>query len=163
MRDIPGYEGLYAATSCGRVWSYRRKKFLKPGNDGRGYKIVSLSKNGERKTYKIHRLVVETYLPNPDNLPQVNHKDENKANNALQNLEYCDAAYNTNYGTGKERSAKARSKKIQCIETQEVFDSIKDAAKAINRSTGNICDCLAGRNKTTAGYHWKYYDQKEED
>lgn len=88
MRDIPGYEGLYAATEDGRIWSYRRKKFLKPGKGKDGYLYVILCKDGKPKTYRIHRLVAETYLPNPLNLPQVNHLDEDKTNNALPNLEW---------------------------------------------------------------------------
>lgn len=136
MRDIPGYEGLYGITSCGRVWSYRAKKFLKPFDDGRGYKIVVLSKNGKPKKYKIHRLVAEAYLPNPANLPQVNHKDENKANNALPNLEWCDAAYNINY---------SQAKKVICLETGEIFDSITKAAKAVDVAKGNISRCCKGK------------------
>ena len=89
MKDIIGYEGLYAVTSCGKVWSYKSKKFLKPGKRRDGYLHVSLYKGGEGKLYYIHRLVAEAYLPNPNGLQQVNHKDENRENNALQNLEWC--------------------------------------------------------------------------
>lgn len=108
MRDIIGYEGLYAVTSCGRVYSYRAKKFLKPYKNKNGYLYVSLYKDGKQNKYYIHRLVLEAYLPNPANLPQVNHIDENKANNALLNLEWCDAAYNINYSLAK---------KVICVET----------------------------------------------
>ena len=163
MRDIPGYEGLYAATSCGRIWSYRRKIFLKPVKQQNGYLYVSLYKDGTKKDYRVHRLIAATYIPNQNDLPQINHKDEDKTNNSVQNLEYCDAAYNTNYGTGKERAAKARQKKVQCIETQEIFESINAAAKAVNIDPRNISSCLTGRSKTSAGFHWRYYDQKEED
>lgn len=83
----------------------------------------------------IHRLVAETYLPNPLNLPQVNHIDENKANNALPNLEFCDAAYNSNY---------SNAKKVICVETGEVFNSITEAAIKNNVSKGNICNALKG-------------------
>ena len=107
MRDIKDYEGLYAITSCGRVWSYRRKKFLKPGNS-RGYLTVTLCKEGQQKTYSIHRLVAEAYIPNPEGLPQVNHKDECKTNNCINNLEWCDGVYNVNYGTRNLRAVKTR-------------------------------------------------------
>lgn len=75
MRDIKGYEGLYAATSCGRIFSYRAKKFLKPRITKKGYCRVLLYKDGKGKDFYIHRLVAEAYLDNPENLPQVNHKD----------------------------------------------------------------------------------------
>ena len=118
MRDIPGYENLYAATEDGRIWSYRAKRFLKPFDNGYGYLKASLYKDGKRKIYFLHRLIAETYLPNQDNLPQVNHKDEDKTNNALSNLEYCDAKYNINFGTRTERAAKALPRKVICVETQ---------------------------------------------
>ena len=108
MRDIPEYENLYAATEDGRIFSYKTNKFLKPCKDKDGYLVVGLYKEGTRKICKVHRLVLLTYLPNPGNLPQVNHIDQCKANNALSNLEWCNAAYNVNY---------SKAKKVLCIET----------------------------------------------
>ena len=87
MKDIKGYEGLYAITSCGKVRSYRRKKFLCPNTSVDGYVRVGLHKNGKTKTIEIHRLVAEAYIPNPEGLPQVNHKNENPSDNNLENLE----------------------------------------------------------------------------
>ena len=158
MRDISGYEKLYAATEDGRIYSYRSKRFLKPSDNGHGYYQVALCKDGIRKNYLIHRLIAATYLPNPENLALVNHKDEDKLNNCVENLEYCTAKYNINYGTCIERSAKSRQKKVICVETQEVFDSINEAAKVVDIVHSGISDCLAGRKKTAGGYHWKYYD-----
>lgn len=106
MKDITNYEGLYAITSCGKVWSYKSKKFLKPYFNG-GYASVALSKNGKLTYPLVHRLVAEAYISNPDNLPQVNHKDEDKAHNCVNNLEWCDATYNNNYGTRTSRMATA--------------------------------------------------------
>ena len=88
MVDIYGYEGLYAVTEDGKVWSYKRKKFLRPADNGHGYLTVSLHKDGNKKTQKIHRLVANAYLPNPSGLPEVNHIDENRANNNISNLEW---------------------------------------------------------------------------
>ena len=109
MKDIPGYEGKYAATSCGKIWSYKSKKFLKPKSDKDGYYKVNLYYDGKQKTYFIHRLVALTYIPNPNNLPQVNHKSEIKTENFIDNLEWCTGEYNTNYGTRNERAGKTLS------------------------------------------------------
>lgn len=110
MKDIPGYEGLYAITTEGEVWSYRQKKFLTPVLLY-GYPRVGLWKDGKVKRKFVHRIVAEAYLPNPENLPQVNHKDENRANCCLQNLEWCDAKYNANYGSRNDRIAEKNTVK----------------------------------------------------
>ena len=119
MRDIKGYEGLYGITSCGKVYSYRKKKFLSPRKINSGYLRVALYKDGKAKDFLIHRLVAKAYLPNPANLPQVNHIDENKANNALSNLEWITAAENVNY---------SQARKVICVETDEIFNSMTLAA-----------------------------------
>lgn len=111
-KDIKGYEGLYMVSSFGNVKSlnYRRSgiaKNLKLKNTTNGYKAVILAKEGKHKDRMVHRLVAEAFIPNPKNLPQVNHKDEDKHNNRVENLEWCTAKYNSNYGTGKERMAKS--------------------------------------------------------
>lgn len=155
MKNIKGYEGLYGVTSCGRIWSYRSKRFLIPNKTQKGYLHTALTKNGVTKTYKTHRLVAEAYIPNPNGLPQVNHIDEDKTNNCVNNLEWCDSKYNINFGTRNERSAKARRKKIQCVETNEIFNSLTEAAKNKNINIGHISECIHGRRNTCGGYHWK--------
>lgn len=158
MKDIQGYEGMYAVTSCGKVYSYKSKKFLKPYKMKSGYLQVSLCKNSKQKKYSIHRLVQKTYLSNPDNLPQVNHKDENKENNALPNLEWCDQKYNSNYGTHVQRVAKACGKPIYCIELNRTFDGARAAARELGLQQSNITQCCKGKHKTCGGYHWKYQE-----
>ena len=110
MRDIPGYEGKYAITSCGKVYSYRTKKFLKNClNPRTGYYQVSIyDKDGKLYVKPVHRLVALTYIANPESLPQINHKDEDKSNNCIQNLAWCDAKYNCNYGTRNSRISQSR-------------------------------------------------------
>lgn len=88
MKDIPGWEGLYACTTTGEIWSYRRQKFLSPSKSKRGYLHIVLYKNKKRYDYRIHRLVAMTFLDNPENKEQVNHIDGNKINNYLSNLEW---------------------------------------------------------------------------
>lgn len=126
--DIKGYEGLYQVSNLGRVKSLeridslghkRKEKIFKPQKN-KGYLRVSLWKDGKGKKYSIHRLVAIAFIPNPDNLPEVNHKDENKFNNNVDNLEWCTVAYNNTYGTriqrfseshkGKERSEESKKK-----------------------------------------------------
>ena len=112
-KDIPNFEGLYQVSNLGNIKGLdryvnsaiknnnrvkRKGKLLKQYNK-RGYFQVSLSKNHKRYYFNVHRLVAIAFLPNPDNLPQVNHKDENPLNNILSNLEWCTAKYNCNYGT----------------------------------------------------------------
>ena len=111
-RPVVGYEGLYEVSNTGRVrsvdryvktcyGSYRlhKGKVLSPGIRPDGYLVVSL----QYRMFRVHRLIAEAFLPNPDNLPQVNHKDEVKTNNCVGNLEWCDNYYNLMYGTGNDR------------------------------------------------------------
>ena len=116
----------------------------------------------------IHRLVCEAFLSNTLNLPQINHKDECKTNNRVDNLEYCDAKYNSNYGTRNERMAKAvskantnnpkRSKKIICIETGKIYPSTTEVKRKLGFSQGNVSSCCIGKRNTCGGYHWRYVD-----
>lgn len=112
-KDIDGYVGIYQVSNIGNVRSLQREEFkcrqgyrvrkgreLKPTQDEKGYLMVGLNKDGKRIMRRVHRLVATAFIPNHDNLPQVNHKDENKHNNHVENLEWCTASYNINYGHG---------------------------------------------------------------
>ena len=116
-RPIVGYEELYEVSNLGRVRSIDRYvkysngqihlhkgKVLSPVKSNLGYLLVSLCCNGKYKMFLVHRLVTEAFIPNPENLPEVNHKDEDKANNSVDNLEWCDRSYNNNYGTARIRA-----------------------------------------------------------
>ena len=157
MKDIVGYEGLYAITTEGDVWSYRNKKFLKLWTNRDGYLTVSLWKDGKGKNYKVHRLAAMAYIPNPENLPQVNHKDENKENNCLQNLEWCGAKYNTNYGTCITKRSNSCKKPILQFDLDGNFIREWGSATDVGRKVkGNICNCLKGKLPSAYGYIWKY-------
>lgn len=156
MRDILDYEGLYSVTSCGRVYSYKSKRFLKLSKNKDGYLKVNLYKNGKAKTCMIHRLVAETYIPNPSNLPQINHKDENKENNCINNLEWCDSKYNINYGTRNERSAISRGKPVRCLETKIVYPSVREAERQTGINHNYISKVCRGERKTAGDKHWVY-------
>ena len=118
-RKIVGYEGLYEVSSLGRVRSldrydernhFRKGKVLSPIKDTGDYLKVNLYCNGKNKKCLVHRLVAQAFIENPDNLPEVNHKDEDKSNNRVDNLEFCDRKYNVNYGTAKIRSRDTKIK-----------------------------------------------------
>lgn len=150
MRDIVGYEGLYAVTSCGKVWSYRSQKFLKLRKDRYGYYYVGLRRPGDKqRNFWIHRLVAETYIPNPDNLETVNHIDYNLEHNYINNLEWM---------SKEENSSKRRLKKVKCIETGQVFESCSEAAKSVNRCHNSMTKHLRGLTSHCAGFHWEYVD-----
>ena len=117
-KDIPGYETLYQVSNFGQVKSlnYRRsgkERILKQGLEYQGYYRVCLRKNNKNNWFLVHRLVATAFIPNHDNLPCVNHKDENKDNNHVDNLEWCTYQYNNNYGTLKERQTKAQRKRFE--------------------------------------------------
>ena len=155
MQDIKGYEGLYAITSCGKVWSYRYQKFLKPSILKNGYLKVVLCKDNDRKDYLIHRLVGETYIPNPDNKPFINHKDENKQNNNVNNLEWVTAIENSNYGTRNERL----SKPVHCVELDKTFYGVREAGRELHIDHSSIAKCCKNPLKTCGGYHWRYINE----
>ena len=112
-KDCKGYEGMYQVSNKGRVWSVKRQFVLKGSLDKDGYARVHLTaKNGKTKTEKVHRLVAIAFLENPSNLPQVNHRDENKQNNNADNLEWCDCSYNIIYSKGKA---------VICVELNKVY------------------------------------------
>ena len=98
MRDIKHYEGLYKLTRDGRIFSIKANRFLNPSPNRNGYLNLYLSKKGIRKMHRVHRLVAETFIPNPCDLPQVNHINGDKSNNHVENLEWCTASKNAQHG-----------------------------------------------------------------
>lgn len=164
-KDIKGYEGIYQVSDLGRVRSLdrlsangRRLKgqFLKPYKSRGGYLQVELCKDGKGKPFYVHQLVATAFCPNPDNLPFVNHCNERKDDNKAFNLDWCSAKENNNYGTRNQRALKSIRKRVRCIETGIVYESVSEAAKAIGITQGALSNCLAGRTKTCGGYHWEY-------
>ena len=160
MVDIEGYEGLYAVTSCGKIWSYASNKFLKPCYDKNGYILTNLHKDKRLKTFKVHRLVAKAYISNPDNLPQINYKDENIRNNCVNNLEWCTAKYNCNYGTRNLRRAESQSKEVSQYSKDGKLIATYKNTKIASENTGigrfNIIGVCNNNRKTAGGYVWKY-------
>ncbi len=156
MKDIKGYEGLYAITADGQVWSYRSQRYLTPSPNANGYLRVNLYKDKKPKNKFIHRLVAAAYIPNPNNLPEINHISEDKTDNKVENLEWCDRIYNLNYGTRKEKAAKSHYKAVYCVELNTTFESQKAAAETNGIAATNIAACCKGKRQTAGGYHWRY-------
>lgn len=165
-KDIPGYEGLYQVSNLGNVKSLNWRKTGNPRNlwlkpHRKGYLQVELAKNGIKRLFLVHRLVAEVFVPNPFSLPQVNHKDEVKTNNAVENLEWCNASYNAIYSLKRSPSKRKRQgKKIcQCSMDGELIKTWNDS-RTIFLETGmsdwSISECCRGNRKTAYGYKWQY-------
>lgn len=160
-KDVPGYEGLYQVSNLGRVKSFHRGvRILKPVMNSYGYYMVFLYKDGKRKEVLVSRLVAEAFIPNPDNLPLVNHKSEVKTDNSVENLEWCDACYNMNYGTRNERMSQSLSREVQCFSSDGALISSYQSTREAERKTGicstSISKCCLGERKTAGGYKWVY-------
>ena len=156
IKIIPEYPD-YGATYDGEIWSYKTGKFLSQKIGKWDMHSVNLCINGKNKTELVHRLVLCAWNPieNYKKL-QVNHKDENRNNNCVDNLEWCDSSYNINYGTRNIKVSSSLKKKVRCVETGEIFDSQHDVALFLgHKSDSNISNCLNGKQKTCGGYHWE--------
>lgn len=157
---IKGYEGIYEVSDKGRVRSlkYGKERILKQRRDKDGYIQVDLYKNCDQKTCKVHRLVAQAFIPNPDNLPQVNHKDENKTNNSVQNLEWCDCKYNINYGTHNQRISKPVLQFTKDGEFVKEWKSATDVKRNLGFAQQYISSCCTGKHKSAYNYIWKFKD-----
>lgn len=159
-KDIKGYEGLYQVSNLGRVKRVRTDRLLKGYKLTGGYLGVNLYKNSVGSTNKIHRLVAQAFIPNPENKPQVNHIDEDKTNNVVSNLEWMTATENNNHGTRNERISKMQSipiiaTNLKTGESQEFYGSC-ECARQLGLNQSSITDVLKGRLKQTGGYTFKY-------
>ena len=167
-RDIEGYK-IYQVNNEGIVKSLnynktKKEKILKQHIDNHGYMFVTLSNKGKTKSFKTHRLVAKAFLPNPKNLPCVNHKDEDKSNNCVENLEWCTYEYNNNYGTRNKRiSEKGLNKKNSKIVYQYTLDGKLIAIYLSTKECGrqgfnqaNVQRCCSHKQKTYKGYRWSY-------
>ena len=159
-KEIKDYEELYEISNLGRVKSLITNKILK-GNKNAEYHYVCLRKNGKQKVKKIHRLVAEAFIPNPNNYSCINHKDENKFNNKIDNLEWCTKIYNNNYGTRNERMSK-RNSRYKIIQKDKngniikIWENIWDLEHNTQYNKGAIRQCCKNKCKTVYGYKWEY-------
>lgn len=159
-KDIKGYEGLYQVSNLGRVKRVTTDRILKGSKDSIGYLRVNLHKNNIPSTEKVHRLVAEAFIPNLENKPQVNHRDEDKTNNMASNLEWMTAKENINHGTCTQRISKSNSIPIIAIniktgKSQDFYGS-RECARQLGLNHGNITLVLKGKRRKTGGYTFKY-------
>ena len=159
IRIIENYPN-YTISDRGEIVNTNTNKELKGYIRKDGYVIISLSKGGKKYKCYLHRLVAETFIPNPDNLPQVNHKDEDKTNNCVSNLEWITPKDNCNYGTRNERQGLGHSKPIEQYDLEGNFIKEWDSAAQVERDLGfnhqNISKCCLGQQKTAYNYKWKF-------
>lgn len=172
-KDVVGYEGLYQVSNQGRVRSlyFGKIRMLKQRKLRTGYMQVGLTKTKKIKFYNVHRLVSAAFIPNPDNLPEVNHKDEDKTNNTVENLEWCDRKYNINYGnrlvklSEKMTNRVDRSKPILQYTLDGTFvkewNSISEIKRFLGYSKYCIIECCRFYFKQAYGYIWRYKEEKE--
>ncbi len=181
-KDVVGYEGYYQVSTLGRVRSLDRaldKPNILTGSTTvrkgkmlrqkilQGYLYVNLCVHDQRHHYRVHRLVAEAFIPNPDNKPQINHKNGNKLDNRVYNLEWATASENGlhSYANGYSRTVNKRP--VVCIETQERFDSSYSAAEWLNDHkfgntrriaalAGKIRLCANGQRHTAFDHRWKF-------
>ena len=157
-KEIPGFPKYYACNN-GEIWSEKTHRFLKKNLTKDGYFRVGLTRGMETRQYLVHRLIAQTFLPNEENLPIVNHIDENKQNNTVDNLEWCTISYNSSYGQGKKK------KIIMCDKNthQELktFNCAQEAVEFLQKSNAKyLSECALGKRKSAYGYWWKYLTEQ---
>ena len=161
-KPVKGYEGKYMVSNMGRVKSlnYKRtgkEEILKASDNSYGYLYVNLCKDGKGKWYRINRLVAQAFLENPQNLPEVNHKNEDKTDNRVENLEWCTKQYNIEYSQAK---AVIGINKVSGSILE--FPSQMEASRQTGTNQGHIWGCCNGRRKSAGGFLWFYADDDTE-
>lgn len=164
-KPVKGYEDFYEISNLGNVKSLRRNIILKQRLNNKGRYYVNLSDGiSQYKSKMIYRLVAEAFIPNPNNLPQINHKDENPKNNKLDNLEWCTAKYNVNYGNRTKKSIESTSKPVLQYDLQGNFikkwGSIKEAEDFYNTTSISNCCNHSQKYNTIKGFQWKLETDK---
>ena len=166
-KDIVGYEGLYQVSNTGKIRTLNLRCYLQEKStqiNNRGYLTVLISKNGKQKRKTVHRIVAETFIPNPNHFLQINHIDENKENNVVSNLEWCDSSHNNKcYALNhpnRKRTGKRCSRRVQQLSLNGMFIREWNNSREIFLETGmsdwSISQCCRGVWKTAYGYKWQY-------
>lgn len=165
-KDIAEFDGYYQVSNYGRVRRSDNHRIKASPLNAYGYPQVNLYKNGKAHLRRVHRLVAMAFIPNPNNLPMINHKDEVPTNNNVDNLEWCDAKYNVNYGGGNKKRALSHSKVVLQYslsgELIREWTSATEAARELGFPQSGINWCCLRRPKHNSckGYIWRYKDDK---
>lgn len=164
MRPIKGYEGIYEISETGRVFNCQTGQELKGNVNSYGYRVIALTKNGRKKDKKLHRLLVEAFIPNPNNYDCVNHIDGDKLNNSLDNLEWCTKGYNNRHAREQlslDFSIKPVIQTTLSGEVVAVWVNASRAASVLNGEPLLISACCRDTAKTAYGYKWYYADDSD--
>lgn len=165
FKDVKDFEGFYKVSNKGKVYSVKRNELLTPAiGNNRYYKVV-LCKNGIKINKSVHRLVAEAFLPNPNSLPVINHKDENRLNNNVENLEWCTYEYNTNYGTHRKKLSESMKKFYNTDEGTEFKNKLKEIHTGMKQSKETVEKRRESLIKSVSKLSYekrraKYYDEK---
>lgn len=162
-KDVVGYEGLYQVSNMGRV--RRDGRVLSTPQDSNGYCITVLCKDGERRSAKVHRLVADAFIENPNGYAEVNHLDECKANNRVDNLEWCTRLHNIRHGTGIKRHADAQRNRHGSMEIcqflpdgtlAKTFPSVREVSRVLGFDRAFVTRCAKGKHPFAYGYKWEF-------
>ena len=159
-KNIEQTENLYSVNNKGVIRRNKDNKIMAQFLHPNGYMNVKLTYNGKQRNYKVHRLVAKAFLSNPNNLPQVNHKDENRTNNFVENLEWCTPSYNCSYGTRTQRIKPKISLAVIQYDMSgkrlNIYPSIIEASRQIGCCDSGISKACRGIYKQYKGYKWQY-------
>ena len=142
---------IYYVSNMGNVKNSVTGNILVGGLDKNGYRQVTICYKGKQYSRRICRLVAKAFLANPDNLPQVNHKDEIVSNDNVNNLEWCTAKYNVNYGSRTQKTMR----RVKCVETGIVYNGLREASRILGLNHQNIGEACKTHN-ACGGFHWEY-------